>query len=73
MDSPNLPHQHLIGSLKRTATSSVGTIPEHAHADSGAPNDTPVTSRRYKENQLWSLAMVLLALCGLALFVIAFS
>lgn len=72
MNSPNLPHQHLVGSIKKTATPSVGTIREQDRADSAPANETPVTGRQSWE-PLFNLAIVLMALCGVVVFVIAFS
>ena len=72
MNSPNLSHQHLVGSTKKTATLQVSTTPEQDHAKSAPANDTPVTGRQSWE-PLFNLAIVLMALCGVAVLVIAFS
>jgi hypothetical protein len=73
MNSRNLPPQHAIGSIKKTATPSDIASPEQARADSAVANDTAVTGRQNEENPIWNLVIVLMVLCGLALIVIAFS
>ena len=73
MNSRNLPPQHAIGSIKKTATPTDIASPKQARADSAAANDTAVTGGQNEESLIWNVVTDLMVLCGLALIVIAFS
>jgi hypothetical protein len=69
----NLTPRRAVGSPKTASTPAHATVPAKARGGTVANDDVATADRKHDENPLWTLAIVIAFLCGVAALVIAFS
>jgi len=62
-----------VGSSNTASTPADATMPPTARVGRVAHDDAATADRQHDENPLWTLAIVVAFLCGIAALVIAFS
>jgi hypothetical protein len=62
-----------VGSPNTASTTADAAMPPKPRVGTVANDDLPTADRKQDENPLWTLAVIVAFLCGVAALVIAFS